>query len=194
MPTAMARLDDTTLVQMALAGQSECFGEIMRRHMKMVRGRVVSIVRNSSDVDDVIQEVFFKAWRALPTFRAESSVRTWLASIASNEALMLWRRERRQRLYETSEECTTVVWRGEQADKAVMRDEAAKAIRGAIVQLPAKYREVVTLRYIEEVSEAATAKRLNSTLPTVKSRLFRGRLKLAASLRGSRARALTHAA
>lgn len=194
MPTAMAQLDDTALVQMTLAGQSECFGEIMHRHMKMVRARVLSIVRNPSDVDDVVQEVFFKAWRALPTFRAEASVRTWLGSIAANEAVMLWRRERRQRLYETSEECHTLAWRGEPADKAVMRSEAARTIRGAIVKLPVKYRDVVFLRDIEEVSEAATAKRLKSSLPAVRARLHRGRLRLAAALRRAPGQGLLHAA
>jgi len=194
MPTTMTKLDDTPLVQMALAGQSECFGELMHRHTKMVRARVMSIVPNSSDVDDVVQEVFFKAWRALPKFRGDSTLRTWLNSIATHEALMLWRRERRQRLYEAPEECDTVEWRGDSADKMVIRDEAARAIRGAIVKLPVKYREVVMLRDIEEVSAAATARRLKSTLPAVKTRLHRGRLKLAAALRRSRARALTHAA
>ena len=84
----MAKLDDTTLVQMTLAGQSDGFGEIMQRHMKMVRARVASLIRNPSDVDEVVHEVFPKAWRALPTFRAEASVRTWLASLATNQALM----------------------------------------------------------------------------------------------------------
>lgn len=194
MPTTMTKLDDTALVQMALAGQSECFGELMHRHMKTVRARVVSIVKSPSDVDDVVQEVFFKAWRALPAFRADSTLRTWLNSIATNEALLLWRRERRHRLYETPEECDTVAWRGEAADKMVIRDEAARAIRGAIVKLPVKYREVVMLRDIEEVSEAATAQRLKSSLPAVKTRLYRGRLKLAAALRGSPGQGLPHAA
>ena len=121
MPTAMTKLDDWALVQMTLAGQSECFGEIVHRHMKTVRARVVSIVRNSPDVDDVVQEVFFKAWRALSTFRADAGVRTWLLSIATNGALMLWRRERRQQSYETSEPCDAMASRGEPADKTVMR-------------------------------------------------------------------------
>ena len=73
-----AKLDDTALVQMALAGHGECFGELLLRHENVVRARVVSVVRNSPDVDDVVQEVFFKAWRALPTFRADATVRTWL--------------------------------------------------------------------------------------------------------------------
>src|ERR1051326_3191980 len=102
MNSRMSTLDDAALVQMALAGQGECFGELMHRHKSVVRARVVSIVRHSPNVDDVVQEVFFKAWRALPKFRADATFRTWLTSIATNEALMLYRRERRPRPYATS--------------------------------------------------------------------------------------------
>src|SRR5262249_30852025 len=185
MPTAIASLDDAALVQMTLAGHGECFGELMRRHNKVVRSRVTSIVRNSSDVDDVVQDVFFKAWRALPTFRAVASLRTWLTSIATNEALMLWRRHQSRRRYETSGEYNTVAWHGESADQMLIRGENARIIRGAIRKLPAMYREVVMLRDIEELTAPVTAERLKSTLPPVKTRHFRGRLRLATVLRGS---------
>jgi len=194
MNSRMSTLDDAALVRMALAGQGECFEELMHRHNKMVRARVVSIIRNSPDVDDVVQEVFFKAWRALPTFRADAAFRTWLASIATNEAFMLCRRERRLRLYETPGEFDTVACRAEPADQAAMRGEVARAVRGAIVKLPAMYREVILLRDIEELSTPMAAKRLKSTVPAVKTRLFRGRLKLAAALRGWRKQTLVHAA
>jgi len=193
MPT-IAELDDFALVRMALAGDGAGFGELMQRHTKMVRARVVSIIRKSPDVDDVVQEVFFKAWRALPTFRADASVRTWLTSIATNEALMLWRKERRLRLHESSEACDTVAWRGEPADKTVMRREVVRAIRGAIVKLPVKYREAVILCDLEEMTARVAAKRLKSSLPALKTRHFRGRLKLAAVLGDSRAKALNRAA
>lgn len=190
MPTALAKLEDADLVQMVLAGRGECFAELVHRHMNTVRARVVSIVRNSSDVDDVVQEVFFKAWRALPTFRAEASVRTWLTSIAINEAVMYHRRERRRRNWKSLGEYDTFVCHSEPADKAVIRGEQTQAIRRAILKLPLKYREVVILRDLEELSSKATAERLKSTLRTVNTRLFRGRLKLAAKLRGSRAQTL----
>ena len=189
MPTAMAKLEDADLVQMVLAGHGECFTELVYRHMNTIRARVLSIVRNSSDVDDVVQEVFFKAWRALPTFRAEASVRTWLTSIAINEAVMYHRRERR-RNWKSLGEYDTLVCHSEPADKAVIRGEQTRTIRRAILKLPPKYREVVILRDLEELSSKATAERLKSTLRTVNTRLFRGRLKLAAKLRGSRAQSL----
>lgn len=194
MNSGMSALDDAALVQMALGGHGECFAELMRRYKNMVRTRVVSIVRNSADVDDVVQEVFFKAWRALPTFRAEALFRTWLTSIAINEALMLCRRERRLRLHETLSEFDTVDCRAEPADKALMRGELARAVRGAVVKLPAIYREVIMLRDIEELSAPIIAERLKSTLPAVKTRVFRGRLKLATALRGWRKQTLVHAA
>ena len=194
MNSRMSTLDDATLVRMAQTGQGECFAELMHRYKNMVRARVVSILRNSPDVDDAVQEVFFKAWRALPTYRADAAFRTWLTSIAKNEALMFCRREQRLQRYETRGESDTVACRAEPADKAAMRGEAARAIHGAIVKLPAMYREAITLRDIEELSMPMTAERLKSTVPAVKTRVFRGRLKLATALRGWRSHALLHAA
>jgi len=194
MNSRMSALDDAALVRMAQAGEGECFGELMHRYKNMVRARVVSIVRNSPDVDDVVQEVFFKVWRALPRYRADAAFRTWLTTIATNEAFMLCRRERRLRLYETPADFDTVACRAEPADKAAIRGEVARAVCGAIVKLPALYREAVMLRDIEEVSISTTAERLKSTVPAVKTRVFRGRLKLATALRGWRLHALLHAA
>jgi len=190
MRTAMAKLDDSDLIQMALAGHGECFGELVHRHTSVVRRRVVSIIRNSPDADDVVQEAFLKAWRALSTFRGEASLKTWLISIATNEALACLRRERKRRDTESLAEFDTLACDSEPTDQAVIRGEESRAIRGAILKLPLKYREVVILRDLEELNSNATAKRLNATLSTVKTRLFRGRLKLAAALRDSDAQTL----
>ena len=189
MPTAIAKLDDMALVQMVLAGRDECFAELVHRHTNMVKRRVVSIVRNSSDVDDVVQEVFFKAWRALPKFRADATLRTWLISIATNEALITYRREHR-RNWESLDEFNTVACHGEPADKALIRGEETRAVRQAILELPPKYREVLILRDIEGLDSTATAERLQWTLATVKTRLFRSRAKLATALRRSPVRVL----
>ena len=194
MNSRVSTLDDAALVRMALAGQGEGFGELMHRHKTMVRARAVSIVRKSADVDDVVQEVFFRAWRALPRFRSDASFRTWLARIATNEALMLYRREQRLRLYETSSEVDAVACGAEPADKAAIRGEAVRALHRAIVKLPAIYREAIVLRDIEELSAPTIAKRLKSTLPAVKTRVFRGRVKLATALGGWRKQTLVRAA
>ena len=134
-----------------------------------------------------------KAWRGLPKFRADSTLRTWLLSIANNEAVMYHRREQRRRKRETPGESDTVVCRSEPADKALIRVEVSREIHRAILNLPTRYREVVILRDVEELSLEETAKRLKATLSGVKIRLFRGRRKIAAVLR-SRERAVFHAA
>jgi len=193
MPIEMASLDDAALVQMAVAGHEEYFTELVHRHMNAVRKRVLAIVRNSADADDVVQEVFLKAWRALPTFRAEAAVRTWLISIANNESLMLYRRERRRNWLSLGG-CHSLASDSEPADKAIIRSEENLAVHKAVLRLPLVYRQVVTLRDFEQLSAIATAEQLKSTLPAVKTRLFRGRLKLAAALRRSRAQTLMRAA
>src|SRR4029453_10765986 len=90
----MASLQDCTLIDRALAGEVECFSALMDRHTAAVRRRVRSMVRNTSDQDDVVQETFIKAWRHLSSFRSDSSFRTWIISVATNEALQQYRRQR----------------------------------------------------------------------------------------------------
>ena len=83
--------------------------------------------------------------------------------------------------------------RGDPADEAVLREEVVCAIRGAIVKLPVKYREAVMLCDIEEVTAPVAAERMKSSLPAMKTRHFRGRLRLAAVLGRSSAKALLRA-
>lgn len=193
MAQVMAKFDDTTLIRMAVTGHGESFSELVRRHMNPVRRRVESLVHSPTHADDIVQEVFIKAWRSLPKFRADSTLRTWLMSIANNEALMFHRREQRRRKRETPGESDTVACRSESADRALIRVEVNRAIHSAILSFPTRYREVVILRDVEELSLEETAKQLKATLSGVKTRLFRGRRKVAAVLR-SRERTVFHAA
>jgi RNA polymerase sigma-70 factor (ECF subfamily) len=114
-------------------------------------------------------------------------------SIANNEAVMFHRREQRRRKRETPCESDTVACRSEPADRALIRVEVNRAIHLAILSLPTRYREVVIRRDVEELSLEETAKRLKATLSGVKTRLFRGRRKIAAVLR-SREATVFHAA
>src|SRR5580692_8916554 len=95
MTPTIALVEDSTLIEMALAGQSECFTLLMDRHLVAVRRRICSMVRSAADADDVIQEVLLKVWLHLSTFRSESSFRTWLTRVAINEVLQSYRKERR---------------------------------------------------------------------------------------------------
>src|SRR5262249_2492642 len=146
MTSVLATLDDSALIEMARAGQTESFTELIGRHQGVIKGRIKSIVRNPSDTDDVLQEVLFKVWRNLSTFRSESSFRTWLTRIAINEALMLRRRKGSTRPSETPSDFATFASPGQPTDQCLVQAEETRVLHRAVVRLPLKYREVLILR------------------------------------------------
>jgi len=189
MTPPLASFEDSVLIKLALAGQSECFTVLMDRHLVAVRRCIGSMVRSASDAEDLVQDVVLKVWRHLSTFRSESSFRTWLTRVAINEALQSYRRERSKPICQALGDFDALASHGESPHQSYARIEMAQAIHGAVAELPAKYRQVLTLRDLEELSAQETALRLQSSIPTVKTRLFRARLMLLATLRRSRTRA-----
>ena len=187
MNTPIVTFEDSTLIQLTLAGQSECFAVLMNRHIDAVRKCVRSLVRNATEAEDVLQETQYKVWRCLSTFRSESSFRTWMTRVAVNEARQSYRRSRRWMCQEPGD-CDVFASRCESQDESMIRAEVVRAVRSAVVELPALYSRALILRYLENLSARETAKRLHSTIPAVKSRLFRGRGMLLAALRQSRGR------
>ncbi len=185
MTTSLASFEDSVLIELALAGQSECFAVLMDRHLVAVRGCIGSMVRSATDAEDLVQEVVLKVWRHLSTFRSESSFRTWLTRVAINEALQLYRRERSKPLCQALEDLDALASHSESPHQSYARLEMAQAVHGAVAELPPKYRQVLTLRDLEELSAQETARRLQSSVPAVKTRLFRARLMVLAALRRS---------
>jgi RNA polymerase sigma-70 factor (ECF subfamily) len=158
---------------------------LMDRHLATVKRCIGSMVRNAADSEDLVQEVVLKVWRHLSTFRSQSSFRTWLTRVAINEALQSYRRGRSMPLCQPLGDFAALASHAESPHQAYARIEMAQAVRGAVAALPPKYRQVLTLRDLEELSAQETALRLRSSIPTVKSRLFRARLMLLATLRRS---------
>ena len=91
MTPPLTTLADNTLIKLALAGQTECFAVLIDRHKGAVRRRIASMVQNKADADDLFQEALLKVWHHLPTFRSESSFRTWMTRVAINEVLQAYR-------------------------------------------------------------------------------------------------------
>ena len=181
----LAECADAVLIQMAIAGRNDCFSLLMDRHLTAVKKRLRFMVSNEADLEDLVQEILLKAWRYLPTFRSESNVRTWLIRIAINKACQLYRRSKRKGLCEPLHEAIALP--EESADQQLLRAEAAAALRCAVARLPRKYQDVLMLRDLDELGGEETAKRLHTTVQTVKTRLFRARLMLSTELRKSRA-------
>ena len=186
MTPSLASFEDGALIELALAGQTASFDVLMARHLGAVRKRIVSIVPNTTDADDLLQDVAFKVWRHLSTFRGESSFRTWMTRVGVNEALQFYRRGPLRKLCQPLDDFDNVDSRQEPPHQALARDEVVRAVRCEVRKLPVIYRQVVILRELHELSERETAQQLHLTVPAIKSRLFRARLMLGAALRRSR--------
>ena len=182
MDSLLATFEDNALIKLALAGQTECFTVLMDRHLATIRGRIGSMVRNAADADDLLQEVLLKVWRHLATFRSESSFRTWMTRVAINEALQSFRRERRSPFCQAFGDFDAFASHSELPLQSLTRAETTRIVRKAVVALPAKYRQVMILREFQQLSTREIAQSLHSSIPAVKTRLFRGRLMLQAAL------------
>jgi RNA polymerase sigma-70 factor, ECF subfamily len=194
MTPPFARFADSTLIKLALAGQTECFAVLIDRHKGAVRRRIASMVQNEADADDLLQEALLKVWHHLPRFRSESSFRTWMTRIAINEAFQAYRRERCRPIYPAPGDLDTFASHDESPHQSVARVELTHTVRRAVERLPLKYSQVLILRDLEQLSQQETARCLQSNIPTVKSRLFRARQKLLAALQRSGIRGLASAA
>ena len=175
-------LKDDALVKLALAGQRECFSVLMERHAATVRNHISALVRNRSDLDDVVQDTFMKAWARLSTFRFEATFRTWLISIALNEAFALHRRRKCRVSCVVIPTLDRFPSHAGSPHQAFARSETRTRVRTAISKLPAKYREVVVLCELEQLTARETARRMNASIPLVKTRLLRARHMLSAAL------------
>src|SRR5882757_6399595 len=153
----------------------------------MVYMTVFSIVRNATDAEDCAQETMVNAYRHLGKFRGEAKFSTWLATIAVNEG-----RQRLRRLKRAKEDSLDEPIEGDQQEftpapltdwreiplEALERKELREALRSAVAELPGIYRQVFTLRDLEELSVEETAQALGINPGAVKVRLHRARIML----------------
>jgi RNA polymerase sigma-70 factor (ECF subfamily) len=130
----------------------------------------------------VAQEAQLKVWINLS--RSDSSFRPWMVRIAINESLQ-WHRREKRRLQGGAEELDGLAASTESAFQAYAREEAANAVRRMIHQLPTKFRQIVVLRGVGELSIKEAARALNASAQSTKTRLFRARRMLAETLRQS---------
>jgi len=175
------------LIERVLAGEKDLFYELIRPCERGVFLAAASILGNDADAEDAAQEAFLKAYRNLDRFRQESKFSTWLIQIAINNARMKWRKDRRH-LYasiDAGQETTEgdyiptdfADWR-EIPSEALEQSELREALNKALNSLPEKYRIVIILRDVQQMSIAETAKALGVSEENVKTRTSRARLQM----------------
>ncbi|MDX2343202.1 MAG: sigma-70 family RNA polymerase sigma factor [Acidimicrobiia bacterium] len=167
-----AALSDMELVEASLA-DLEAFGELVRRHQDFVYGAALRIVRNPVMAQDLAQETFVRAHRALPGFRGQAQVRSWLYRIATNLALNAVQR-RREYPTDTVPDIPTRLDPARDAENLALRSE----LEDAIAELPPKLKKPLVLREYEGLSYQAIADTLDLPINTVRTRILRARRSL----------------
>lgn len=139
------------------------------------------MIRNRADAEDVLQVAQLNIWTHLSSFRCHSSFRTWITRIAINEALQSYRRTRVVREWDAMD-LDRLAASTDCPEQSYARREMAVHIGRAIYELPAKFRQIVLLRELGELSVDETARELKSNRQLVKTRLFRARVMLSKAL------------
>jgi RNA polymerase sigma-70 factor (ECF subfamily) len=178
-----AEAQDLRAVGAVLGGDPEAFGELVRRHQRLVAGIAWRYGTRREEIEDMVSEVFTKAYRNLGRYRPEHPFSTWLYRLAANHVMDHGRRARRAGPRVELPESLPDPACGPEEDAA--RNERARRVRRALAGLKSHYRETLFLVYVEGCGVEETARALGVPVGTVKSRLLRGRLALREALADS---------
>ena len=181
------RASEAELIKSVCAGEREAFYELVRPYERMIYATAISVVKSPADAEEVAQEAVLKAFSNLSSFRAESKFSTWLLQITYNEARMKLRKAR-PHLYESIDDQRQdgdgEFWPRDFADwrpipsELLEKDEVRQAVENAINSLSPMFREVLTLRDMQNLSIRETSTVLGISEGAVKTRLHRARLLL----------------
>ena len=155
----------------------------MRRHNRALFRTARAILRDDAEAEDVLQEAYLQAYRAIGSFRGEAKLSTWLARIVANEALVRVRKRARRAeivplqagMTETEINEIPDQNMNDTPERSAQRSEMRRLLEAQIDALPDDYRVVFVLRAVQELSVEETAETLGIPEPTVRTRLFRAR-------------------
>ncbi|UTH73710.1 RNA polymerase sigma factor RpoE [Chromobacterium sp. IIBBL 290-4] len=182
---------DQQLVERAQRGEKRAFDLLVAKYQRRLARLLSRFIRDGSDIEDVTQEAFIKAYRALPSFRGESAFYTWLYRIGINTAKNFLSSSGRRPVVNSEIEDED----GESFDMAsqipdlntpeteLMNKEILATVNAAVEALPEELRTAISLREMEGLSYDEIAAVMDCPIGTVRSRIFRAREAIAAELR-----------
>lgn len=169
--------DQENIIARARRGDADAFEQLVIAYRDPVFRLALRMCGNAADADEAAQEAFLAAWRGLPNFRGDSKFSTWLYQLTTHAAIDLMRRQKRQIAAEDITEVSApdpAPGPQQQAERA----ETRQAVRDALLRLTPEYRQIVTLRFLQELSYEEIGAALDLPSGTVKSRLNRARARL----------------
>jgi RNA polymerase sigma-70 factor (ECF subfamily) len=175
-------IEDDGFVIRALKGDESAYKDLVEKYDRPIYFHIRKMIKEKELVEDLVQEVFMKAFKNLATYSNEYAFSTWLYRIATNHTIDYLRKKKLQTLsindpYKTKDGELEIQLPDETyaTDKQVIKKERKKIVQDAITNLPEKYRAVIQLRHMDELTYDEIADELDLPLGTVKAHIFRAR-------------------
>jgi RNA polymerase sigma-70 factor (ECF subfamily) len=182
---------DWQLVERVQRGDKRAFDLLVAKYQRKIFRLLSRLIRDQAEIEDVAQEAFIKAYRALPGFRGESAFYTWLYRIAINTAKNFLVAQGRRAPTQTEAEIDDAenldggesLRTEDTPDRMLLSKQVAEAVNRAVERLPEDLRTAIVLRELEGLSYEEIAASMNCPIGTVRSRIFRAREAVAEELR-----------
>ncbi len=170
--------DEQTLVEQAQSGDANAFAELVTQHGRMIYNLCLRTLENPHEAEDVAQETFLRAWKALPRFRAQSRLSTWLYRIATNLCYNRLPHLQRELSALNADEVVDLPDERQGVEAQIVSAESVAVVDSAVKQLPESYRLLIILRHMQGLSYAEIADVTGMPLSSVKTGIFRARHRL----------------
>ncbi len=190
-PGSNLKSDNSELIKKAIEGDEAAYRNLLENYRGALYNLLFKMVRNKEETEDLVQEAFMKAFKALPSFNEEYAFSTWLYKIAINNCIDHMRKKK-LKTYSINKPVQSKDGELDREfpdtsmspDKSILSEERSNIIESAIDELPENYKTAIIMRHSEEKSYEEISKILNIPLGTVKARIFRAREMLKKKLKG----------
>lgn len=173
-----AEQDELGLVSASQAGDQDAFAKLVQMHQRRVFNLVYRMLQNYEESNEITQETFLAAWQGLPAFRGDARFSTWLYRIAYNCCLKQLEVRKRDKVLQAAMQEEHMLQQDNSDAKMLAELDARDfqaLVREHLSQLPAKYRIVLILRHLQEMTYEEMAEILTVPIGTIKTHLFRAR-------------------
>jgi RNA polymerase sigma-70 factor (ECF subfamily) len=176
-------IEDLDLVKRAIQNDQKAYAELMTRYKDAIYFMLLKMVNNKEDANDLTVEAFGKAFENIEKYRPDFAFSTWLFKIATNNCIDFIRKKRLKTFSidqstegeEGNESRYDIVSEGLDPEEKLIKKQKNDLMRNIVDKLPARYRQLVIMRYFEEKSYEEISVELDLPLGTVKAQLFRAR-------------------
>ena len=174
-------LEDDQLIRQAKTGDQKAYKALTEKYQKPLYFHILKMVKNNEQVEDLVQEAFIKAFKNLDSYNTDYAFSTGLYRITTNHTIDFLRKRRIEATslnnpVKTKDGEIEIEIEGrEETDRAIIRKERRQIINQAIDNLPEKYRVIIRMRHLEELSYQEISDELDLPLGTVKAHIFRAR-------------------